>query len=190
VLEPADSQTSERALIALAQAGDDGAFDEIVRRRQGAVRGLLRRLSGDTALGDDLAQDTFLRAWRTMGQLRDRGAFGSWIRQIAVTVWLQHARRARVPMEFVEGHEVDRASDTDTARAYAHRLDLDDALGRLRPPERLCVVLSYAEGLSHSEIASATGLPLGTVKSHLSRGTARLRVWLSADTVSEPRTAS
>jgi RNA polymerase sigma-70 factor (ECF subfamily) len=179
---PPDHHASESTLIILAQAGDDEAFGEIVRRRHGVVRGLLRRLSGDAALGDDLAQETFVRAWRTLGQLRDRGAFGGWIRQIAVNIWLQHARRSRLPMEFVEADALDLPSPVDTASALTHRLDLDEALSRLRPPERLCVVLNYAEGLSHAEIAAATGLPLGTVKSHLTRATARLRAWFGAVT--------
>lgn len=65
------------------------------------------------------------------------------------------------------------------------RVDLERALAKLRPPERLCVVLAYAEGMSHGEIARATGMPLGTVKSHISRGAARLRGWLVDDTTSQ-----
>ena len=61
----------------------------------------------------------------------------------------------------------------------AERVDLDAALATLQPEVRLCVVLAYSEGLSHPEIASFTGLPLGTVKTHISRGAARLREVLS-----------
>jgi RNA polymerase sigma-70 factor (ECF subfamily) len=190
VADPLEPQASEGALILLAQTGDDAAFGEIVRRRQGGVRGLLRRLSADAALGDDLAQETFLRAWRTLGQLRERNAFGGWIRQIAVNVWLQHARRTQLPMDFVAGHELDTVIETNRPETVTERIDLEAALARLRPPERLCVVLAYAEGLSHAEIASATRLPLGTVKSHLARALARLRVWLGADNLNEPRSAS
>ena len=62
----------------------------------------------------------------------------------------------------------------------AERLDLDGALAQLPPEARLCVVLAYNDGLSHSEIAALTGLPLGTVKSHIARGAARLRQSLAA----------
>ena len=172
----------DAALVLRARSGDDRAFGELVRRRQGPVRGLLRRVSGDAALGDDLAQETFLRAWRTIGQLRDPVAFGGWLRQIAVTTWLQHARRARLPMDDIEDHAHSLASPSGAAGA-AERLDLDAALARLRAPERLCVTLSYSEGLSHAEIARTTGLPLGTVKSHVARGAARLRGWLRPDSV-------
>ncbi len=164
--------------MVLARAGDDSAFGELVRRRQGSIRALSRRLAGDAALGDDLAQEAFVQAWRTLRQLREPSAFGGWLRQIAVHAWLQHVRRSRVPLDFVEGHALDVGTTDDAAAALADRIDLEHALARLRAPERLCIVLAYTEGMSHSEIAAAAGLPLGTVKSHLARATARLRQWL------------
>ena len=172
-----ESASPESALVVLAQAGSDAAFEELVRRRHRAVRGLLRRVSGDPALGDDLAQETFMHAWKNLRRLRAPAAFGPWLRQIAVNIWLQHARRARIPMEdFVQEEP---AADSD-APNVTRRVDLERALARLRPPERLCVVLAYAEGMSHGEICRATGMPLGTVKSHISRGVVRLRGWLAA----------
>ena len=170
----------EAALVVLAQAGSDAAFEELVRRRQDAVRGLLRRMSGDLALGDDLAQETFMRAWKNLRRLREPAAFGTWLRQIAVNIWLQHARRKRIPMDALVQEEI--AIDSD-APDVTRRVDLERALARLRPPERLCVVLAYAEEMSHGEIARVTKMPLGTVKSHISRGAARLRGWLGAGTL-------
>lgn len=160
----------------LARHGDSAAFGELVRRRQGQIRGLLRRLAGEDALGDDLAQETFVRAWQTLRQLREAGAFGPWLRRIAVTVWLQHARRKRVPLESLDGVEVPAA---DNAKVLGQRLDVQALLARLAAAERLCLVLSYTEGLSQTEIAELTHLPLGTVKSHMTRGMARLRQWLA-----------
>lgn len=60
-------------------------------------------------------------------------------------------------------------------------LDLERALAALRPPERVCIVLAMAEGMSHAEVARATGFPLGTVKSHIARGTAKLRALLEPE---------
>ena len=175
-------ESPEAALVLLAQAGSDAAFEELVRRRQGVVRGLLGRLSGDSALGDDLAQETFMHAWKNLRQLREPAAFGTWLRQIAVNIWLQHARRVRIPMDALVQEEMATDSGgTDVTR----RVDLERALVRLRPPERLCVVLAYAEGMSHVEIARLTRMPLGTVKSHISRGATRLRGWLADDTVKQ-----
>lgn len=174
--------SQEAALVVLAQAGSDAAFEELVRRRHRTVRGLLGRVSGDPALGDDLAQEAFMHAWKNLRQLRAPAAFGPWLRQIALNTWLQHARRVRIPMDDLAREEM--AADSD-APDVTRRVDLERALAKLRPPERLCVVLAYAEGMSHGEIARATGMPLGTVKSHISRGAARLRGWLVGDTVNQ-----
>ncbi len=161
-------------LVVLARGGNDGAFEELVRRRQGAVRALLRRLSGNAALGDDLAQEAFVTACRALQHLRDPSAFGPWLHRVAVNVWLQHARRGRWLEESIEDHGTDLALEIP-APDPSDRIDLDRMLAKLRAPERLCVVLAYMEGMSHTEIASATGIPLGTVKSHVSRAVARLR---------------
>ena len=68
-------------------------------------------------------------------------------------------------------------------------IDLEQALAKLRPPERLCVTLAYAEGMSHREIASVTGLPLGTAKTHVSRGATKSRRWLGDGTVKSSRSS-
>lgn len=156
----------------LAALGDERAFAELVRRRQGSIRGLLRKLCRDATLADDLAQETFVQSWRMLSQLRQAGAFGGWLKQVAVRVWLQHARRAKLLLDPIEDAEAVAAPDVTGA------IDLQRALDRLKPAQRLCVVLSYGEGLSHGEIADATGWPLGTVKSHVARGGARLKEWL------------
>jgi RNA polymerase sigma-70 factor (ECF subfamily) len=83
-----------QSVVALAMSGDDGAFGELVRRRQKRVRDLLRRLCGNHALADDLAQQTFVQAWRGIRALRDPGAFGGWLKRVAVNAWLAEARRA------------------------------------------------------------------------------------------------
>jgi RNA polymerase sigma factor (sigma-70 family) len=163
---------TEAHVVTLAALGDDRAFAELVRRRQSTLRGMLRRLCGDATLADDLAQETFVQAWRTLAQLRNAGAFGGWLKQVAVRVWLQHARRGKLALETLE-----EAEDAAVPE-FEGRLDLERALERLNPPQRLCVVLSYGEGLSHGEIADSTGWPLGTVKSHVARGGARLKQWL------------
>ena len=81
----------------------------------------------------------------------------------------------------------DQVEPAGTVPQVALRLDLEQALAKLRAAERLCVTLAYAEGMSHSEIARATGLPLGTAKSHVTRGASKLRRWLEGDTVHSSR---
>ena len=169
----------------LARRGHDRAFEELVRRRQWYVRGLLRQLAGNRELADDLAQDTFFQAWQHLDRLRAPEAFGVWLRRIAVNVWLRHARRKQIPMDhFFDVGEAQLTSLSDTPMLHSdHRLDFEAALDRLNPPERLCIALGYVEGLSHGEIAGETGLPLGTVKSHISRATTKLRAWFEQETV-------
>ncbi len=174
---PADalSSAAEVTVVALACTGDQLAFAELVRRRQSNLRNLLRRLSRDVSLADDLAQETFLQAWRQLHKLQSVGAFGGWLRQIALNTWLQHARRSE------SFFNLDNLIDEPAiATSHAVRLDLDSALSQLPAPVRACIVLSYHEGMSHGEIATSTQLPLGTVKSHITRGTTRLRELLAA----------
>ena len=167
----------EATVVALAMNGDDAAFGELVRRRQEAIRQLLRRLTRDPALADDLAQQTFVQAWKSIRGLKSPAAFGGWLRKLCVNCWLQHARARR--QEVLLGDEA-LLSDRAAAATVAQRLDLDAALDALPGAVRLCVVLAYSEGMSHSEIVDATAIPLGTVKSHISRGAARLRELLQA----------
>jgi RNA polymerase sigma-70 factor, ECF subfamily len=172
---------AETTLAGLAISGDDSAYAELVRRRQSWIRDLLRRLCRDPTLADDLAQQSFLQAWRRVRTLQSPAAFGGWLRKIAVNTWLQHIRAGG-------HHTVDRASEDASGLddipshepTVAERIDLDRALSQLAPDVRLCIVLGYGERMSHREIADATDLPLGTVKSHIARGAALLRELLSA----------
>ncbi len=167
-------EAAEGAVVALAMNGDDTAYGELVRRRQSAIRQLLRRLARDSALADDLAQQTFVQAWKSIRTLRSPGAFGGWLRKLAVNCWLQQARLQK--HEVLLGDEALPESWTaSTAATVAERMDLDAALALLPPDARLCVVLAYSEGMSHAEISESTAMALGTVKSHIARGAARLR---------------
>ena len=175
-LAAADLQKAADILvIALACAGDDSAFAEVMRRRQARVRKFMYHLCRQTALGDDLAQQVFLTAWQSIRKLRTAVAFDGWLKKIMVNVWLQEVRRGKIATTS-EVEFADLAVHHDTTAA---RMDLDAALSTLPADVRLCVVLAYNEGQSHPEIVSLTGLPLGTVKSHIVRGAARLRELLA-----------
>ena len=167
----------EVTVVACAMAGDDDAYGELVRRRQDPVRQLFRRLCRDPALADDLAQQTFLQAWRTVDTLKAPGAFGGWLRRVAINVWLQRIRAERLRTRPAE--RVEAAEDAEQPM-LSEQLDLDSALAALPADVRLCIILGYAERMSHREISEATELPLGTVKSHITRGAARLRNLLGA----------
>lgn len=172
---------AETTLAGLAINGDDSAYGELVRRRHSWIRDLLRRLCRDPALADDLAQQSFLQAWRRVRTLQAPAAFGGWLRKIAVNTWLQHIRaRGDHTMEPAPEEPSGRDSTPAHESMVAERIDLDRALSQLPADVRLCIVLAYGERMSHREIVDATGLPLGTVKSHIARGAARLRDLLRA----------
>lgn len=167
---------AETTLAGLAITGDDSAYGELVRRRHSQIRDLLRRLCRDPALADDLAQQAFLQAWRRVRTLQSPAAFGGWLRKIAVNTWLQHIRARGDHATVAATEESSERESTPAQEAMvAERLDLNGALSQLAPDARLCIVLAYGERMSHREITAATGLPLGTVKSHIARGAARLR---------------
>jgi RNA polymerase sigma-70 factor (ECF subfamily) len=164
-------QAPDTLVIALACTGDDTAFAEVLRRRQARVRKFMYHLCRNTAQGDDLAQQVFLTVWQSLKQLRSAAAFDGWLKRVMVTTWLAETRRGK-PHTANDIEAADVAIQHDSTPM---RMDLDTALSTLPPDMRLCVALAYSEGLSHPEIASLTDLPLGTVKSHISRGAARLR---------------
>ncbi len=166
----------EALLVGLARTGDRDAFAELVRRRQSWIRNLMRRCCGDLSLADDLAQQVFLQAWRKIPSLRQPDRFAAWLRRLAVNTWLQHLRANDAL------YNADTIDDTEPAPCETPgvAMDLDRALASLPDIVRLCVVLSHRDGMTHGEIADLTDLPLGTVKSHIRRGTLRLRQLLTA----------
>ncbi|MFA6219812.1 MAG: sigma-70 family RNA polymerase sigma factor [Erythrobacter sp.] len=172
-----DVAGAERRTVLLAISGDEAAFAALVRSHQGYVGALLRRASGNAALAEDLAQSTFLRAWRQLHTLKNPDAFRSWLRRIALNLLIDAVRRGAVPDAEPEWDAVATQPSPETAIACA--MDLDAALGRLAPAQRTCIILAYGEGMSHSEIAVALDLPFGTVKSHIARGVSTLRACLA-----------
>ena len=175
---PAD-EAGDHALVELALGGDGkAAFGRLILRRQGLVRARLRRLTGgDGAWADDLAQETFLRAWKNLGQFRREARFETWLFRIAFTTFVQSARQRRVEVEYGPAQEI---GDTDPPRDSALRLDLARALGALNEGERMAIILFYQMDLSLAEVAYVQDLPPETVKTRISRAKARLRLRLVA----------
>ncbi len=176
------AKSPEAVLVGLARGGDRDAFAELVRRREAWIRNLMRRCCQDATLADDLAQQAFMQAWRSLRQLQDVARFAPWLKRIAITAWLQHKRRS----DPLDGASADvGAAPAEASPALA--MDLDRALATLAEDARLCIVLAYHERMTHGEIAEFTGLPPGTVKSHIRRGTGKLQQALAAylDTTEE-----
>lgn len=163
--------------LALRVTGSDdqAAFQQLVQRHQAAIRRFLRRLlCGDHAAADDLAQETFLLAYRKLPAWKGQGRFGSWLHTIAYREFLHYARK----------QERQRVTDAppdvgfDPGASMEAELMLPLLMRQVGAEERACLTLAYAAGMSHAEVAEVTGLPLGTVKSHILRGRKKLQDWL------------
>lgn len=168
------SPSGEGALVERAQAGSTRAFSELVDTHQQAVRAFLRRLTGNWAEADDLAQDVFLAAWENIIRFERGRVFRSWLLGLAYRKFLASRRaffrRARRESEFAQEQEtVSMPSHLSDAR-----LDLLKAMAELPPEQRAAIALCVAADFTHAEAAEALAIPLGTVKSHVSRGRAKL----------------
>jgi RNA polymerase sigma factor (sigma-70 family) len=154
-------------------------FEAFVRTHQSRVRQQLRRLIGaDPALADDLAQDTFVQAWRRRAQFRGQALPSTWLHRIAYNLYLSHVRSAPLAATLVDEAALQAlpAAANDTAL----RLDVARALARLPELQRVALVHCFVLDLSHSEAAEVLGWPLGTLKSHVARGKVRLANDLAA----------
>lgn len=171
-------QPSDEDLVALVIAGgDERAFRALVERHQQVVRAVLMRLCRDPALADDLAQESFIRAFEKIETWSGSGSFKAWLCRIAYTEFLKGARKARAVDRTLAQFQAEPVETAAPPADVGARVDLDRALATLGEAERTCIVLCCASGLSHSEAAEITGLPLGTVKSHVNRARAKLRAW-------------
>ena len=165
---------AEAELSAAARSGSPEAFSRLVDRHQAAVRAFLRRLTGSPEEADDLAQETFLTAWSRIGFLKAQASVRAWLCGIAYRKHLSWrrswARRARRDREWLDA----RAFQDAPGAPAEDRMAVARALADLAPEPRAAVALCLAADFSHAEAAEALGLPLGTVKSHVTRGRARL----------------
>ena len=182
----------ERRLVEIAQRGDVDSFNELVRLFEGRVYTLCYRMLGDAESAADAAQDAFLAAFRNLRSFRG-GSFRSWMLRIATNtcydVLRVRKRRPTVSLD-IEADDESAASPlqiADTAESpddFAQRRELAAAiqqgLTELPDEQRIVLILSDIQGLAYEEIAQITNSNLGTVKSRLSRGRARLREVLKA----------
>jgi RNA polymerase sigma-70 factor (ECF subfamily) len=182
----------ERRLVAAAQRGDVETFNALVRLYEGRVYNLCYRMLGDADSAADAAQDAFLSAFRNLRSFRG-GSFRSWMLRIATNtcydILRARKRRPAISLDADAGDEDDSsplqiADSAESPTDFALRRELAQAiqlgLDGLPEEQRIILILSDIEGLAYEEIAEVTSTNLGTVKSRLSRGRARLREILKA----------
>jgi RNA polymerase sigma-70 factor (ECF subfamily) len=168
----------ETFLIARARQGDLSAFEEVVRIHQRRVYGVALRIVRSHDVADDVAQEAFLRAWRSLDRFELGRPFGPWVRRIAANLAVNHVRSPRAREEALpEGHAETPSRDPGPLAAVlgdeARRV-LDEAVAALPAPQRAVFVLRAVEELSYAEIAEALGISPGTVMSRLFRARERL----------------
>jgi RNA polymerase sigma-70 factor (ECF subfamily) len=179
-LTPVD--LAEAGLLSKALGGNLFAFEEIVKRYERRVYGTALRIVRRHDLADDVAQETFLRAWQRLSSFDLERPFGPWVCRIAANLAINHVRS---PVAREEGLPEDRpdppdAGQTPLARvldAEAERV-LQGALRDLPAEQRAVLTLRVVEEMSYKEIAEALGVPAGTVMSRLARARDRLAVAL------------
>lgn len=172
------SRLSDLALVArVATLHDTRAFDQLVRRYQSPVRRFfLHQTCGDAALSDDLAQDTFLKAYTALASFHGLANFSTWLYRIAYNVFYDYLR-SRHETDPLDTVRVDAQASTQQPD-IGREMDIYSALATLKEAERTCITLFYQDDLSIDRIADITGMPAGTVKSHLARGKQKLVTYL------------
>jgi RNA polymerase sigma-70 factor (ECF subfamily) len=182
--------SDDRGIVEAVLAGDRDAFRRLVEREGPPVVAACARVLGDRSEAEDVAQEAFVIAYRSLGSWRGDGAFGAWLSRIAVRLAVRRAGQ-RKQVTWLDplaaeadqpGRERYRSAGGHDAVDPAHTVlrserdaNLRAAVASLDEPYREVVALRFFAERSLAEIAEATDRPLGTVKTHLHRGLARLR---------------
>jgi RNA polymerase sigma-70 factor (ECF subfamily) len=170
----------ERTLLSRARAGDLDAFEMLVRTYQDRIYNLAFRITGNHEDAADAAQDAFIRAYQGLARFRADASFFTWLYRIATNVALDLVRRrpATLPVELPPDHPAPGGPEQEASRREIHRR-VQAALGMLPAEFRAAVVLRDLQGLSYEDIARALHVPVGTVRSRISRGREALRAQLT-----------
>lgn len=194
-IEPPTSSTDDRAIVAAVLDGDREAFRRLVDRESAGLVRACQRILGDHGEAEDAAQEAFVTAFRSLASWRGDGPLGAWLTRIGIRIALRQAgRRKTVAWRDPSGHDMSSVDDpitraTDRAAVASAPMtdpavlslraeratEIRTAVAGLPEPYREVVALRFFGDASLQQIAHETGRPLGTVKTHLHRGLARLR---------------
>jgi RNA polymerase sigma-70 factor (ECF subfamily) len=186
---------TDAELIVLCQKKDSRAFEELIKRHQRTVYALLYRLAPDWNDTADLAQEVFIRMWRSIGNLRNPSAFRSWLSQIVTNLFYDELRKRPrqlptismdEPLDSEEGNDATTRDIRDKSAGpdeLCQRNELTEivrqAMVRLPEQFRTAIILREFEGLSYEEIALITHTEIGTVKSRIARARAKIQEMVS-----------
>jgi RNA polymerase sigma-70 factor, ECF subfamily len=186
---------SDQEVVLRARAGSERAYRELVRRYERPIFSLIYRMVRDRELAEDLAQETFVKALNALDSYRPEYKFSSWIFKISNNTAIDHLRRRELDTLSLDGSP--HATTPDAVEATALQIgdrgetpldvvearelggEIEQAIARLRPEYRQCILLRHVEGRAYEEIAEILDLPLGTVKTYIHRARNELRTYLA-----------
>ena len=178
---------TDEDLVVAFQSGDIPAFDQLVRRWDRKIQGVIYRLVGNHDEARDLSQEAFLKAYRALGTFKQEARFSSWLYQIAINATRDRLRRRRrrTDLSLDDIEEKGEASLRDAGPSALDLIESNDlsravaaAMAALSDEQREVVILKEYEGLTFPEIAETLDVPLSTVKTRLYRGLGQLKVRL------------
>lgn len=170
----------DQELIARAAARDQHAFGQLVLRYQSQLRVWARRLcDGDAHLADDLAQETFIKAYAALGAFRAESKFSTWLYRIAFNIAANRWRSKKMQWCELDDNEEIEAERCELKQFDAKR-DVEAAMQQLSAAQQLAIRLCFEDGFSHDEAATIMGVPLGTLKTHVNRGKQKLQILLAS----------
>ena len=152
------------------------AFDQLVRKYQSPVRRFfLNQTLGDEQLSDDLAQETFIKAYVNITKFRGMSSFSTWLMRIAYNVFYDDVRSRKQTEDIDTSSAVRQSSKSGDSNL---KMDIHAALALLKPDERTCITLQLIDGYPIDQISKITGMNENTVKSHLKRGKDKMANYL------------
>jgi RNA polymerase sigma-70 factor (ECF subfamily) len=181
--------------VLIAKKGDESAYRELVRRYERPVFSLVYRMVRNRELAEDLSQETFIKVLNALESYRPEFKFSSWVFKIANNAAIDHLRRRELDTLSLEGSphaetpqmveatalQIGERGETALEAVANKELggEIEQAIAKLRPEYRTCILLRHVEGRAYEEISEILGLPLGTVKTYIHRARNELRIALA-----------
>lgn len=180
-----DAENDERERIRLSRAGQAEAFAALVGQHQRMIHALTYRMTGSLAEAEDLAQETFLRAWRHLDSFQGEAKFSTWLCRIAMNAclnWRQReSRRSEIHQTWADDALAENSCHEPHASGSESTQQVQAALNRLPAKQRAAIVLTVYEELSHAEAARALGCTEATISWRVFAARTKLKRWLKPE---------
>ena len=187
--------STDQEVVTRARQGEQAAYRELVRRYERPVFSLIFRMVRNRELAEDLSQETFVKVLNALDSYRPEYKFSSWVFKIANNASIDHLRRRELDTLSLEGSphaetpqmveatalQIGERGETQLEEVENKELggEIEQAIAKLRPEYRTCILLRHVEGRAYEEIAEILNLPLGTVKTYIHRARNELRITLA-----------